>query len=132
MNLILSRLGLARTKEEIGKVRGQVLIYDEKTLEILKDNWKKTTLGELCDLLKLENIQRNRCRIAEALLRFKIRPKSKPYTKQELIIKLKLFAKKLKRTPVPKDLDRNPKMPGKGTYIKYFGSWAKAKTVAGI
>lgn len=132
VNNILTRLGLRRSPEEIARVRGQVLLYDKKTLSVLTRNWRTHSAGQLCQLLKLPDNTRNKSRIHEALLRHGIRPKSKPYTKRKLISELRRLAKKLGRIPVARDLDRQPDFPGKGTYTLYFGSWARAKEAAGF
>lgn len=132
VNGVLRRLGLVRTQDEIARVRGQEIVYNSRTLKILRKYGGKKTLGEICVKLGIQNSQRNRSRIAEALVRYKIREKTRPYSKDELILELKKFARKLGRSPSPKDLDKARDVPGKGTYARIFGSWKNAKKVAGV
>ena len=89
-------------------------------------------MAELCKLLKLSDTKRNRDRISEAMIRFKIRPKIRPYTREVLIDKLKAVSKQLGRTPNIRELDKLQDAPGKGTYMRFFGSWGAAKKAAGL
>lgn len=54
------------------------------------------------------------------------------YTEEILIKKLQDFSHKLKRIPIAHDLDKVKDMPGKNTYIKFFGSWSNTLKIANL
>ena len=54
------------------------------------------------------------------------------WTKEELLQKLREKSKKLGRSPTQRSIDKDPLMPGKGNYRKYFGSFNKTIRKAGL
>jgi hypothetical protein len=62
----------------------------------------------------------------------KIEKYNRKWEKEELLRKLKEKATQLNKTPTQKDIDKDPLIPGKGNYQKYFGSFTKAVRLAGL
>lgn len=54
------------------------------------------------------------------------------YTDEDLIARLRDFAKKIGHTPAASELNSDPDVPGKNTYTAHFGSWKKALEAAGL
>ena len=60
------------------------------------------------------------------------RDKVREYTKDELLQKLRDWAKEHNKSPTSNEILRDFDMPHPTTYIKFFGTWNKAKEEAGL
>ncbi len=58
--------------------------------------------------------------------------RGREWTKEEIILALQKLAEELGRTPRASDLDNRSDMPGRGTTIRYFGSFNNALIAAGL
>lgn len=54
------------------------------------------------------------------------------YTKEQLIVYMKKFAKELKRSPRIKDMNQKKRYPAATTYTNRFGSWNGSLRKAGL
>jgi len=54
------------------------------------------------------------------------------WTKEDLLNKLIKKANQIGKTPTQKNIDKDPLMPAKGNYGKYFGSFTNAVRLAGL
>jgi hypothetical protein len=68
----------------------------------------------------------------DALRKANLPLNSKTYNKKELIEDIKQLAKELGRIPKTKDLSKKKWAASYSTYRKYFGSWDKVKSQAGL
>lgn len=86
---------------------------------------------ELMQLLNIENTQRNRSRIGEAIRRYNLKPPHQSYSKKVLVEIFKKYNQENGKIPTPKELDKIKELPGKGTIMRFFGSWKNFRKALG-
>lgn len=110
----------------------------EGRLEVVMKMAGKTSFSQLetSDIRKFDRklyqTVRNRDGGFERFVGIDIRAFSREYDKESLIAKLRLFVLNNGFIPKVETAGRKNKLPSFGTYLKYFGSWERAKAIAGL